>query len=208
MLRFRPSEIALTPADIHQAKERMLARHIRQNTPALYAQNRSLTLQEGGPRVQRGPGRSRDESIVYEHAYIYAVPHRISQTSDNSTSDLHSSGRQERYDSAISSSFEHSGDETPDCSADDSETERASDSVEDENDALQYSPHHHKFGFSGFLSRAPWTSEDSGNALETQVSLDGASDQAPAVHSSHPKAAFRRIQSVRNQHALPGSPFA
>ncbi|KAF2733466.1 hypothetical protein EJ04DRAFT_513234 [Polyplosphaeria fusca] len=60
MLRPRPSEITLTPADIEETRRRMASRN---RAPAQLRESR-FPLPTYGPRLQPGPARSRDAAVT------------------------------------------------------------------------------------------------------------------------------------------------
>ncbi|KAF2091984.1 hypothetical protein K490DRAFT_61431 [Saccharata proteae CBS 121410] len=86
MLRYRPTEIRLTPEDVDGASRRLAARQ-----PAANARNAVRPppqLAGSGPRIRRGPERSRDESIVHQDADFSATSSSAcTESVEESTSD-------------------------------------------------------------------------------------------------------------------------
>ncbi|KAK8244449.1 hypothetical protein HDK90DRAFT_463274 [Phyllosticta capitalensis] len=67
MLRYRATEIQLTAQDIDDASKRLAARRAAGNTRS--APCKIAPPENPGPRLRRGPERSRDDSVVHQDAF-------------------------------------------------------------------------------------------------------------------------------------------
>ena len=76
MLRYRPSEVELTPDDIQLASLRINSRKkmttVRPPPPSL---RRSMVLSPQQPMIRRGPERSRDDAVIHSGDASVLRPH-------------------------------------------------------------------------------------------------------------------------------------
>lgn len=111
MIRLRPSEITLTPADVEEARRRMLRKQSVAPSTALP----SGPYPHRGPRLRRGPVRSRDDAIHHLGNVPVLTPHQVIYAS---TVDDNEDGQDQRAYSA--------GDETEAGAIDDPSVPRQS----------------------------------------------------------------------------------
>lgn len=87
MLRLRPSEITLTPADVEETRRRM-ARKQAATTAATVSSRvpRAPAYPQRGPRLRRGPDRSRDDAVLQLGAIPILAPQQaIRSSADDDT---------------------------------------------------------------------------------------------------------------------------
>ncbi|ORX95096.1 hypothetical protein BCR34DRAFT_200583 [Clohesyomyces aquaticus] len=198
MLRLRPSEITLTPADVEESRRRMARRQTAAQPPGLATRQPYGPLP--GPRLRSGPARSRNDALTHLGNFPDLRPQEVVQSSTDS--DTGNSPRQtsregetavdspqtpSRYDSTSEkvTSTPHRNLELPFRPAprDSGVASLARPAHqqlsprENTEDETSPSPPKHQFGFSGFGRASP--SEEYTelvSAARDQAATDGASE--------------------------------
>ena len=75
MLRYRPSEVELTPDDIQRASLRINSRNKMTTVRPPPSLRRSMVLSPQQPTIRRGPERSRDDAVIHSGHASVLRPH-------------------------------------------------------------------------------------------------------------------------------------